>query len=467
MIYDVVVIGGGVTGCSVARYLSLYDMSVVLLEKESELCTGTSKANSGIAHAGHDPLPGTLKAFFNVRGNQLLKQLEKQLDIDMVHNGSLVISFDDDDRRIRALYERGLTNGVKDMKILERDEILTLEPAINPAVTYALKLGTGSIVCPFSLTYAMAENAEANGCMIMTGHKVIAIRREGELFRVITERGDFLSGCIVNASGVYADLVNDMAAPHAFTITPKRGEYLLLDRTEGGLVHSTVFQLPTDKGKGVLVTPTVHGNILVGPDSTTVGEREDVSTVADGLEAVMEKARLSVPSLNFRAVITSFAGVRASTDMGDFIIDEPVPGFFNAAAIDSPGLTAAPAIGEHIAAKIASRLHTERKTSPVTERRCIPKASQMSLCERNDLIRTDPSYGNIICRCEEISEGEIREAVRRGASTIDGVKRRVRAGMGRCQGGFCSPAVMEIISSVKGIAMEGVRKSGTGSEVIS
>ena len=467
MIYDAIVIGGGVTGCSVARYLSLYDMSVVLLEKESELCTGTSKANSGIAHAGHDPKPGTLKARLNVRGSMLLKELEKQLDIDMVNNGSLVISFDRDDVRIRKLYERGVKNGVKDMKILTRDEILSLEPAINPAVTYALHLGSGSIVCPFSLTYAMAENAMANDALLLTDHRVTAIRREGVLYRIITERGEFLAKCIVNASGVYADLLNDMVTSHTFTITPKRGEYLLLDRTEGGLVHSTIFQLPTDKGKGVLVTPTVHGNILVGPDSISVSDREDVSTAADGLEDVMEKAKLSVPSLNFRSVITSFAGVRASTDLGDFILDEPVPGFFNAAAIDSPGLTAAPAIGEYIAAKIAARLHTERKTSPVTERRRIPKTSQMSLCERNDLIRTDPSYGNIICRCEEISEGEIREAVRRGASTIDGVKRRVRAGMGRCQGGFCSPAVMEIISSVKGIAMEGVRKSGTGSEVIS
>ena len=466
MIYDSIVIGGGVTGCSVARFLSLYDMSVILLEKETELCQGTSKANSGIAHAGHDPKPGTLKAALNVRGNRLLKELERPLGIDMVHNGSLVISFDSDDSKIRELYERGVKNGVADMEILKRDEILALEGAVNPDVTWALHLKSGSLVCPFSLTYAMAENAEANGAVLKTDHRVVSIRREGELYRVITDRGDFLSRCVVNASGIQADVINDMVVPHEFFIVPKRGEYVLLDRSEGTLVSSTIFRLPTEKGKGVLVTPTVHGNLLVGPDSMTLSDREDTSTVGAGLEAVMESAVKSVPGLNFRKIITSFAGLRASTPSGDFILNEPAPGFYNAAAIDSPGLTASPAIGEYIGHRISERLKTGKKLSPVLERRPIPRPALMDMKERNELIGRDDSYGRIICRCEEISEGEIREAVRRGATTLDGVKRRVRAGMGRCQGGFCTPAVMEIIASERGVSMKDVRKSTRGSEVL-
>ena len=406
MIYDSIVIGGGVTGCSVARFLSLYDMSVILLEKETELCQGTSKANSGIAHAGHDPKPGTLKAALNVRGNRLLKELERPLGIDMVHNGSLVISFDSDDSKIRELYERGLKNGVAEMEILKREEILALEGAVNPDVTWALHLKSGSLVCPFSLTYAMAENAEANGAVLKTDHRVVSIRREGELYRVITDRGDFLSRCVVNASGIQGDVINDMVVPHEFSIVPKRGEYVLLDRSEGTLVRSTIFRLPTEKGKGVLVTPTVHGNLLVGPDSMTLSDREDTSTVGAGLEAVMESAVKSVPGLNFRKIITSFAGLRASTPSGDFILNESAPGFYNAAAIDSPGLTASPAIGEYIAHRISERLKTGKKLSPVLERRPIPRPALMDMKERNELIGRDDSYGRIICRCEEISEGE-------------------------------------------------------------
>lgn len=466
MIYDVVIIGGGVVGTSIARFLSLYEVSQVLLEKNSDLCAGTSKANSGIAHAGYDPVPGTMKARMNVRGNELLRELAPELDIDLVNNMSMVISTKDDEAPLKALYNRGLRNGVPGMRLISGREVLELEPNITPEVKGALLLTTGCIVCPFSLTYAMAENAVDNGALMLTGREVRSIERNGNGFTVITDIESFTTRCVINAAGVNADLINDMVAPHSFTITPKRGEYVLLDHSEEGLVRSTIFQLPTDKGKGVLVTPTCHGNILIGPDSVMTDDREDTSTYADGLASVMESAGKSVPDINYRSIITSFSGVRASTDNGDFILNEPVKGFFNAAGIDSPGLTSAPAIGEYLSLKVAERLGLRKKDSPVLKRSGIVKAASLSPEERNLLIKKDHRYGNIICRCEEISEGEIVEAVRRGATTLDGVKRRVRAGMGRCQGGFCSVKVMEIIARETGTDISAVRKNGKGSEVV-
>ena len=465
MIYDSIVIGGGVVGSSIARYLSLYNISVLLLEKNSELCTGTSKANSGIAHAGYDPLPGSLKAKMNVRGNELLRKLAPLLGIDLINNMAMVISFNGDSD-IKRLYERGLENGVEGMKILSHDEVLALEKNINRDVDSALLLTTSCIVCPFSLTYAMAENAQANGATILTEQEVVDIKKIDDIYIVKTKDDEFKTHTVVNASGVYADVINDMVAPHFFKITVKSGEYVLLDRSEGGLVKSTIFQLPTKEGKGVLVTPTCHGNILIGPDSVKRDDREDNATYIDGLEKVMESAKKGVNNINYRSIITSFAGLRASTDSGDFILNEPIPGFFNAAAIDSPGLTSAPAIGEYISEKVASYLKKDKKKEPILYREAIAKASLLSHEERNALIKKDCRYGNIICRCEEISEGEIVEAIKRGATTLDGVKRRVRAGMGRCQGGFCSVKVMSIIARELGLRMEDVKKNEKGSEVI-
>ena len=465
MIFDALVIGGGVIATSIARYLSLYNINVALLEKNSELCTGTSKANSGIAHAGYDPIPGSMKARMNVRGNELLRELAPKLDIDLKNNMAMVISFDGDEG-IKMLYERGIKNGVKGMKILSHDEVLALEPNINNNVDSALLLTTSCIVCPFSLTYAMAENAKANGARILTCQEVVDIKRCDNAFIVKTKNDEFKAYSVINAAGVYADKINDMVAPHSFDIKVKSGEYVLLDRSEAGLVKSTIFQLPTKEGKGVLVTPTYHNNILIGPDSVLKDDREDSATYSDRLEFVMKSAQKSVSSINFRSIITSFAGLRASTDSGDFILNEPIPGFFNAAAIDSPGLTSAPAIGEYISQMVASYLKKDKKENPILKREGIIKAALLNKEDRNALIKKDSKYGNIICRCEEISEGEIVEAIKRGATTLDGVKRRVRAGMGRCQGGFCSVKVMSIIARECGLKMEDVKKNEEGSEVI-
>ncbi len=466
MLYDALVIGGGAIGTSIARYLSLYDINVALLEKNSELCTGTSKANSGIAHAGYDPLPGSLKAKMNVRGNELLRQLAPLLDIDLENNMAMVISFEDDDKPLKDLYERGVKNNVQGMKILSQKQVLELEPNINPNVKGALLLTTSCIVCPFSLTYAMAENAISNGARIFTNQEVKGIEKRDDYYLITTNKDTFYSKCVINAAGVYADKINDMVAPHTFTITPKRGEYVLLDRSESKLVKATIFQLPTKEGKGVLVTPTFHQNILVGPNSISTDNREDVATYSDDLKKIMENAKKSVSNINYRNIITSFAGLRASSDGGDFILNEPLDGFYNAAAIDSPGLTSAPAIGEYISQQVSARLKAKKKENPVLKRNRIPKAASMSIDERNKLITTDNRYANIICRCEEISEGEIVEAIKRGATTLDGIKRRVRAGMGRCQGGFCSIKVMDIIARERGCKLEDVKKNEDGSEVI-
>ena len=467
MEYDALIIGGGVIGAAIAWRLSRYAIRTCLLEKENDLAEGTSKANSGIVHAGYDPEPGSLKASLNVRGNKLLHELSGQLAFDFVPNGAMVAAFaGDDTAKLEELYQRGIRNGVPGMRIIGRDEVLSMEGSLNPEVRAALYLPTSAIVCPFSLTYAFAENARDNGVTFRMSEKVLGIARDADGFTVRTGRGQIRTRLVVNAAGVYADSVHNMVADEKIAITPRRGEYLLLDKSEKGLVRSTIFQLPTQRGKGVLVTPTVHGNILCGPDSVLISDKEDTSTDADGLGYVMEYARKTAPSLDFSKTITSFTGLRAHPEGDDFIIGMTVPGFIDAAGMESPGLSASPAVGEMVGEIAADYLRAKKKDRIVEVRKAIPRPSQMDAAERSRLIASDPLYGNIICRCEEVSEGEIAEAVRRGAVSLDGVKRRVRAGMGRCQGGFCMPRVMEIISREAGIPMEDICKNGKGSEVL-
>ena len=468
MEYDIIVIGGGVTGCSIARYLTQYEASVCILEKNGDVCTGSSKANSGIVHAGYDPVPGTLKAELNVRGNQLIRELKDILGIDVRNNGAMVLSLEESGlSKLEDLYNRGIANGVPGMELLSRDEVLRREPNLTKEVKGALYLGTSCVVCPFSLTIAMAENAIANGAVLETLSEVTGIEKKGGRFLVTTTKGVHSAKVVINAAGLYSDKVNAMVADESFTIEARRGEYVLLDKSEGKFVNATMFQLPSALGKGVLVSPTVHGNLLVGPDSETVLDREDNSTRQDRLDYIMQMAKVTAPGLNYRKIITSFAGLRAHLATGgdDFILNSPVEGFYNAAGIESPGLTSAPAIGEKLSAEIADYLKLGKKASFNQERRRIPQLCSMDRTERNELIKGNPRYGNIICRCEEISEGEIVDAVHRGARTLDGVKRRVRAGMGRCQAGFCSPKVLEIISRETGLPMEEICKNEPGSEV--
>lgn len=469
--YDVVIIGAGVSGSAVARELSRYKGRFCVLEKEEDVCCGTSKANSGIVHAGYDARPGSLMAKLNVEGNRRMEALSKELDFPFRRTGSFVVCTDGGSRqKLQELLERGQKNGVEDLQILSREEALSLEKNLADEVVAVLYAPTAGIVCPFGLTIALAENACENGVEFQFDTEVSAIKKQGEGYVIETSKGVFKTRYVVNAAGVYADIFHNMVSADKLHITPRKGEYFLLDKGAGGHVSRTIFALPGKYGKGILVTPTTHGNLLVGPTATDILEREGTNTTADGLAAIREKAGLSVKDLPLGKVITSFAGLRAHEDGHEFIIGEAAdaPGFIDCAGIESPGLTSAPAIGAMVAGILKEKLNLSDNASFVAERKGILNPAKLSVEERNRLIEDKPAYGNIICRCEMISEGEIIDAVKRplGAKSLDGVKRRTRAGMGRCQSGFCSPRTMEILHRELGIPMEELTKSGGDSRMI-
>ncbi|SET94235.1 glycerol-3-phosphate dehydrogenase [[Clostridium] aminophilum] len=471
--YDVVVIGGGVIGSSIARELSRYQCDVLLVEKEEDVCSGTSKANSAIVHAGFDAKPNTQKAEMNVRGNEIMGELSEQLDFAFRRNGSMVLCFDkESEPALKELYDRGVANGVKGLELLTGDQARAKEPNLEDTVTAALWAPTGGIVDPFELTIAMAENAADNGVEFRFNTGVENVEKTADGYRLTTNSGMISTKYVVNAAGVYSDKIHNMVSEKKLSIKPRRGEYMLLDKNAGGLVDATIFQLPTKLGKGILVTPTVHGNILLGPTAVDQEDKEATNTTPEGLEDVQAKAALSVKGIPVRQVITSFSGLRAHEAGDDFIIGEcpDAEGFFDAAGIESPGLTSAPAIGEYLAGLIAEKEHFTRKADKdfIATRRGVIHAANLSSEERAELIRKNPAYGMMVCRCEMISEGEIVDAIRRtlGARSMDGIKRRTRQGMGRCQAGFCTPRAMEILSRETGIPMEEICKNRKGSELI-
>ena len=470
--FDVAVIGAGVVGASIARELSRYKLSTVVVERCEDVCSGTSKANSAIVHAGYDAVPGSLKAKFNVRGAELIRELSKKLDFDYRENGSMVISLSPEGHTgLMTLLEKGEKNGVKDLEIISGDRAREIEPALSPEVVEALLVPHGAIVCPFLMTIAFAENAAENGAEFRFLEDVTGIMPDDGRF-ILSVNGEekYDVKYIVNAAGVYADKINNMVSAKKLSITPRRGEYVLMDREVGGLVDHTIFQLPTKLGKGVLVTPTVHGNLLVGPNADPLEDKEDISVTADGMDEIKSKALLSVPSIPYNKMITSFAGLRAHESGNDFIIGEAedCDGFFNAAGIESPGLSSAPAIGEYLAKLIAEKAGAQEKSDFIDERKGFIRITKLSPEERNVLIAERPEYGRIVCRCEEVTEGEIEDAIRRpvGARSLDGIKRRVRQGMGRCQAGFCTPKAIEILARELGISEEAVCKNIPGSEML-
>lgn len=469
--YDVAVIGAGVVGAAAARELSRYDLSICVLEKEEDVCSGTSKANSGIVHSGYDARPGSLKARFNVEGNGRMEQLSRDLDFDFVRNGSLVLCFDEKDTgNLKELLERGKANGVPGLRFLSGDEARGIEPNLTDKVVAALYAPTGGIVCPFGLTIALAENAYENGAEFRFLTEVSEIQKEEGGYVLKTGKGDIKSRFVVNAAGVYADKFHNMVSGRKLHITPRKGDYCLLDKEAGTHVSHTVFQLPGAYGKGVLVSPTAHGNLLIGPTAVNVEDRTDTATTAGELEEILEKTRLSVKDIPYRQVITSFSGLRASESGGDFIVGEAedAEGFFDAAGIESPGLTSAPAIGSYLADLIAARAQAGEKENFISTRRGIPRPASMDREDWIRLIRERPDYGTIVCRCENVSEGEIVDSINRplGAVSLDGIKRRVRQGMGRCQAGFCTPRTMEILSRELGIPMEEICKNAPGSRMM-
>lgn len=474
---DVIIIGAGVSGAAVARELSRYKRDVLVLEKASDVCEGTSKANSGIVHAGHDAHPGTLKAKFNVEGSRMMEQLSKDLDFPYKRNGSLVLAFEEEGRAgLEDLLQRGLQNGVEGLRIIEPAEIKKLEPNISENVKAALYAPTGGIVCPFGLNIALAENACENGVVFHFNtavekiEKIVQEDMAGIVYKVHTNQGCFEAPIIINAAGVYADELHNMVSERKLHITARRGEYCLMDRAVGNLVSSTIFKLPTKMGKGILVTPTVHGNLLIGPTAEDVEDKEAVNTTGSGIEKVMTQAAESVQKLPTRSVITSFAGLRAHEAGGDFVIGEveDAPGFIDVAGIESPGLTCAPAIGVYVAELLNRICPAARKENFKATRKGVPNVSLATDEERQRLIKENPAFANVICRCEQVTEGEILAAIHRplGATTLDGIKRRTRAGMGRCQAGFCSPKTVEILARELQVDMARITKAGEGSEFL-
>ena len=460
--YDVAVIGAGVIGCSAARELSRYKLSVAVLEKESDVCEGTSKANSAIIHAGFDAVPGTMKARFNVEGNKMMDSVSKELDIPFKRNGAMVVCWNESEQpKLDELYNRGIENGVEGLRILTGDEARAMEPALSKGIYAALYAPTSGIVCPFEMTIAYAENAFENGVEFNFLTEVTSISRGEDSFTIVTTKGEFTAKAVINCAGVYADKVHEMVENADYSIAARKGEYMLLDKSAGELVSNTIFQVPTAMGKGVLVSPTVHGNLILGPTALDIDDKEDISTTREGLTSVKTISALSVDNVPYNKVITSFSGLRATGSTGDFIIKDH-NGFIDAAGIESPGLTSAPAIAVYISELVRERLLPEVNESFKPERHGIPKLAQLSNEERTKLIDERPDYGQIICRCEQISEGEILDAIRRplGATTLDGVKRRVRAGMGRCQAGFCSPRVIELLSQELRLKPWEVKKNG-------
>lgn len=466
--YDIAVIGGGVIGGFVARECTRYGLRVVLLEAEADVAAGASRANSGIAHAGFDAPVGSLKARFNVEGSRMMEETCRELGVKYRRNGSLILALAPEQMdTVRELYERGVQNGVKDLKILSAAEVLELEPNVIDTVAGALYAPTGGIVCPYGLTIAAVGNAMDNGAELLTNFRVEKITDcAGGKQATAADGRTVQAKYYVNCAGLNSEKVANLFGDRSFRVLGRKGEYILLDHA--WFVDNTLFTVPTKAGKGVLVTATVDGNILLGPTSVEK-ENCDNSIRREGFAEILSKVRGMVKNLPRTETITSFAGVRAYSDRHDFVIEESkVAGLFNVAGIESPGLTSAPAIGKYVAERLAAKLGAKVNPAFHPNRRSESFFKEMTQAEKNELIKRRPEFGRIICRCESVTLGEILDAVRANppARTIDGVKLRTRAGMGRCQSGFCQPSVLEILEKEYGLRFDEVTKNGGGSFLI-
>lgn len=484
MVYDIAIIGAGVVGTLVARTLSQYDLKTVLIEKNSDVATGTTKANSGIVHAGFDAQTGTLKAKLNVKGCAMMEDLCKELHVPYEKNGSLVVAFEESEMEtVKVLYDRGIANGVPEMEIIDQSALRALEPNISDKAVGALHAKSAGIVSPYELAIAAAECAVSNGVELVRNFEVSGVSFADGEFTITGNRipdckckceqsGEIKAKLVINAAGLFADDIAKMFDGEVFETVPRLGEYGLLDRSCSSLCSSTIFQCPNEMGKGILVTPTAHHNILVGPSAADIVDKEDVSVRVGELRNVFKVATKSVPSVSMRDMITSFAGLRSHLVTNDFYIDKSKTNdkFINLIGIESPGLASSPAIAEYVREMVIDTLDIKptvradfnpSRKAPVIFR-------ELSKEEQKKLIEKNPAYARIVCRCETITEGEIRDAVNApaGAIDVDGVKRRTRAGMGRCQGGFCGSKVMEIISEELGKPINQISKFGGKSDII-
>lgn len=466
--YDIVVIGAGVVGGMIARRLAAYELSICILEKENDVAMGATKANSAIVHAGFDAKVGSLKAKMNVRGSQLMQSVTEELGVKYIRNGSLVVAFENERAEVEAIYERGVQNGVEGLRIIERTELLEIEPNLNPELSCALLAPTGAIVCPYELCIASVGNAMDNGAELKLNFEVAAIEKKDGYYTVSSADGQKVDAkFVINSAGLYSDKIAAMTGDDDFDVHPRRGEYMILDKECGSFVQRTVFHTPTKMGKGILVTPTVDGNLLLGPTATDIEDKEDKSVSAEGYAQIMSKAGDNVSGIPYGKVITSFCGLRSVGNTGDFIIKFR-DGILTLGGIESPGLTSAPAIAEYVEELLRDAgVSFVAKSNYQPHRKPSHAFNNMTLEEKNEVIKRDSRYGRIVCRCEGITEGEIVDAIHTnpGARDIDGIKRRTRSGMGRCQGGFCSPIVVQIIARELGIPFEDVTKFGKGSVI--
>ena len=484
MTYDVAIIGAGVIGSALFRELGKFRLSTVLIEKENDVALGCSRANSAIVHAGYDPPTGTLMARFNVEGNRMYPQLCAELSVPFRQNGSLIVALTDEELpQLHNLYENGTRNGVEGLEVVDADAVRRLEPNLKESIRGALVAPTGGIVGSYEFTTALAENGVVNGGEVLLNSEVVKIEKfakDGTLLENKKQEGNFRltfrdgssidARFVVNAAGIYSDVVQQLIGEKRFTVKPRKGEYYILDKRQGGLVDRTIFMCPSKLGKGVLISPTVHGNLLVGPDAQDGEDKEDFSTTKQGLEFVRNMSKLLSDKVDFSDAIRNFAGLRSLPDGKDFIIerDPDVAGLVNLAGIKSPGLTSAPAIAVY-AVQLLADCGLDLKDNPdFNPNRTEIRFSSLSEEEKIALIAKDSRYGRVICRCEEVTEGEIVDSIRRplGARTLDGVKRRCRPGSGRCQGGFCGPRVLEILSRELGVSRESIMKDKDGSYIL-
>ena len=466
--FDVVVIGAGVVGGLVARELSRYELSVCILEKCSDVALGATRANSAIVHAGYDAKEGSLKAKLNVQGSKMMESVAEELGVKYKRNGSLVVGFNDEDRKtLEGLLERGTKNGVEGLRVIDREEILSLEPNIGAGVTVALHAPTGAIICPYELCMAAVGNAMDNGVSLKLDFDVKKIEKLNTGYRVISENDTVEAKFVINCAGVFSDEIAKLAGDDSFTVNPRRGEYMLLDRECGELVSHTIFRCPSKMGKGILVSPTVDGNLILGPTAEDIEDKEDTKTTAEGLAKVRAQAGEQVSGINFGKVITSFTGLRSTGSTGDFVINER-DGFINCAGIESPGLSSSPAIATYVADILrGASLEMKEKADFNGRRRPAHYYKELTLDEKNEIIKEHPEFAHVICRCETVTEGEILEAIRTNPKPrdVDGVKRRTRASMGRCQGGFCTPYIIDLLAEEMGCEYTDVTKFGGKSYV--
>ncbi|MBP5694679.1 MAG: NAD(P)/FAD-dependent oxidoreductase [Bacilli bacterium] len=469
-IFDVIVIGAGVIGCSVARYLSRYKGSFLVLEKHNDVGEETSSANSAIVHSGYDPKPGTKKAIFNVKGNKMMPQVAEELDVPFIMNGSLTVSFsDEEDETLDELLERAKENGVE-ARIVEYEELMKMEPNLNPEAHKAILCPTAGIISPFNLCVNYMENAMDNGVELKLNTLVKKIERNGDIYTVICDNGEtFKSKTLVNAAGLYSDEIASQLDEIDYHVIPRKGEYFVLDHFDKEWVKHTLFMCPTKVGKGVLVSPTSSFDYIVGPTNEDAA-KTDTSTEAGILSELKVTAAKLVPNIPYFENIRQFSGVRANSSIGDFVIEESKnnPGLFNLACIMSPGLASSPAIGEYVADLVRDKLNLENNSTFNPRIRKHIRFTKLTNEEYNKIVKENPKYGKVICRCETVTEGEIIDAIRRncGARTVKGIKKRLRPGFGKCQGTFCQNDIIKILAREQGVEPTEINYSDLGTQIM-